>query len=151
MYKLSNSQAKAILELRLQRLTGLERDKIVEELKEIVSKVVELLSILRSRDKLMNIMKDEFTNIKEQFSVPRRTEILDVEINQDVESLIEKEDMVVTLTNGGYIKRTPLNTYRAQKRGGKGRAAMSVKDEDFVSQVFVLNTHDPVLFFTTQV
>ena len=148
MYKLSNNQAKAILELRLQRLTGLERDKIVEELKEIVSKVVELLSILRSRDKLMNIMKDEFTNIKEQFSVPRRTEILDIEINQDVESLIEREDMVVTLTNSGYIKRTTLSTYRAQKRGGKGRAAMSVKDEDFVSQVFVLNTHDPVLFFT---
>ena len=148
MYKLSNNQAKAILELRLQRLTGLERDKIVEELKEIVSKVVELLSILRSRDKLMDIMKDEFTNIKEQFSVPRRTEILDIEINQDVESLIEREDMVVTLTNSGYIKRTTLSTYRAQKRGGKGRAAMSVKDEDFVSQVFVLNTHDPVLFFT---
>ena len=148
MYKLSNNQAKAILELRLQRLTGLERDKIVEELNEIVSKVVELLSILRSRDKLMNIMKDEFTNIKEQFSVPRRTEILDIEINQDVESLIEREDMVVTLTNSGYIKRTTLSTYRAQKRGGKGRAAMSVKDEDFVSQVFVLNTHDPVLFFT---
>tara|TARA_Y100001970_G_scaffold55335_1_gene70106 strand:+ start:8879 stop:11617 length:2739 start_codon:yes stop_codon:yes gene_type:complete len=148
MYKLSNNQAKAILELRLQRLTGLERDKIVEELKEIVSKVVELLSILRSREKLMNIMKDEFNTIKEQFAVPRRTEILDIEINQDVESLIEREDMVVTLTNSGYIKRTTLSTYRAQKRGGKGRAAMSVKDEDFVNQVFVLNTHDPVLFFT---
>ena len=97
----------------------------------------------------MNIMKDEFEQIKEQFAVPRRSEILDVELNQDLESLIEKEDMVVTLTSGGYIKRTPLNTYRAQKRGGKGRAAMSVKDEDFVRQVFVLNTHDPVLFFTT--
>ena len=149
MYKLSNSQAKAILELRLQRLTGLERDKIVEELKDIVQNIVEFLSILRSRDKLMDIMKDEFEQIKQQFAVPRRSEILDIELNQDVESLIEKEDMVVTLTNGGYIKRTPLNTYRAQKRGGKGRAAMSVKDEDFVRQVFVLNTHDPVLFFTT--
>tara|TARA_Y100001936_G_scaffold226304_1_gene245568 strand:+ start:3197 stop:5956 length:2760 start_codon:yes stop_codon:yes gene_type:complete len=149
MYKLSNSQAKAILELRLQRLTGLERDKIVEELKDIVQNIIEFLSILRSRDKLMDIMKDEFEQIKQQFAVPRRSEILDVELNQDVESLIEKEDMVVTLTNGGYIKRTPLNTYRAQKRGGKGRAAMSVKDEDFVRQVFVLNTHDPVLFFTT--
>ena len=148
MYKLSNNQAKAILELRLQRLTGLERDKIVEELKEIVTKVVELLSILRSRDKLMNIMKDEFNSIKEQFAVPRRTQILDIEINQDVESLIEREDMVVTLTNSGYIKRTTLSTYRAQKRGGKGRAAMSIKDEDFIRQVFVLNTHDPVLFFT---
>ena len=144
MYKLSNNQAKAILELRLQRLTGLERDKIVEELKEIVTKVVELLSILRSRDKLMNIMKDEFNSIKEQFAVPRRTQILDIEINQDVESLIEREDMVVTLTNSGYIKRTTLSTYRAQKRGGKGRAAMSIKDEDFIRQVFVLNTHDPV-------
>ena len=149
MYKLSNAQAKAILELRLQRLTGLERDKIVEELKDIVKNIVEYLSILRSREKLMNIMKDEFENIKEQFAVPRRSEILDVELNQDLESLIEKEDMVVTLTSGGYIKRTSLNTYRAQKRGGKGRAAMSVKDEDFVRQVFVLNTHDPVLFFTT--
>ena len=149
MYKLSNSQAKAILELRLQRLTGLERDKIVEELKDIVQNIIEFLSILRSRDKLMDIMKDEFEQIKQQFAVPRRSEILDIELNQDVESLIEKEDMVVTLTNGGYIKRTPLNTYRAQKRGGKGRAAMSVKDEDFVRQVFVLNTHDPVLFFTT--
>jgi DNA gyrase subunit A len=148
LYKLSNKQAKAILELRLQRLTGLERDKIVEELKEIVSSVVELLSILRSRSKLMNIMKDEFITIKEQFAIPRRTEILDIEINQDIESLIEREDMVVTLTNEGYIKRTTVNTYRAQKRGGKGRAAMSIKDEDFVRQVFVLNTHDPVLFFT---
>ena len=96
----------------------------------------------------MNIMKDEFVQIKEQFSVPRRTEILDIELNQDVESLIEREDMVVTLTNSGYVKRTTLSTYRAQKRGGKGRAAMSIKDEDFIRQVFVLNTHDPVLFFT---
>ena len=147
-YKLSIYQAKAILELRLQRLTGLERDKIVEELKEIVTSIVEYLSILRSRSKLMNIMKDEFVQIKEQFAVPRRTEILDIEINQDVESLIEREDMVVTLTNSGYVKRTTLSTYRAQKRGGKGRAAMSIKDEDFIRQVFVLNTHDPVLFFT---
>jgi len=147
-YKLSIYQAKAILELRLQRLTGLERDKIVVELKEIVTSIVEYLSILRSRSKLMNIMKDEFVQIKEQFAVPRRTEILDIEINQDVESLIEREDMVVTLTNSGYVKRTTLSTYRAQKRGGKGRAAMSIKDEDFIRQVFVLNTHDPVLFFT---
>ncbi|MDB9762174.1 DNA gyrase subunit A [Alphaproteobacteria bacterium] len=147
-YKLSIYQAKAILELRLQRLTGLERDKIVEELKEIVASIVEYLSILRSRSKLMNIMKDEFVQIKEQFAVPRRTEILDIEINQDVESLIEREDMVVTLTNSGYVKRTTLSTYRAQKRGGKGRAGMSIKDEDFIRQVFVLNTHDPVLFFT---
>jgi DNA gyrase subunit A len=100
-YKLSIYQAKAILELRLQRLTGLERDKIIEELKEIVTSIVEYLSILRSRSKLMNIMKDEFIQIKEQFAVPRRTEILDIEINQDVESLIEREDMVVTLTNSG--------------------------------------------------
>ena len=148
LYKLSINQAKAILELRLQRLTGLEREKIVEELKEIVVSIVEYLSILRSRIKLMNIMKDEFVKIKEQFSVPRRTEILDVEISQDIESLIEREDMVVTLTNTGYIKRTTLSTYRAQKRGGKGRASMSIKDEDFIRQVFVLNTHDPVLFFT---
>ena len=148
LYKLSINQAKAILELRLQRLTGLEREKVVEELKEIVVSIVEYLSILRSRIKLMNIMKDEFVKIKEQFSVPRRTEILDVEISQDIESLIEREDMVVTLTSTGYIKRTTLSTYRAQKRGGKGRTSMSIKDEDFIRQVFVLNTHDPVLFFT---
>ena len=149
MYKLSSIQVKAILELRLQRLTGLEREKIVEELKEIVDKIIVFLEVLRSRDKLLKIMRDELVEIKEQFAVPRRSSILDHEINQDIESLIEKEDMVVTLTNTGYIKRTSLNTYRAQKRGGKGRAAMSVKDEDFVVQVFVLNTHDQVLFFTS--
>ena len=95
-------------------------------------------------------MKDELREVKDQFSVPRRSLIVDYEINQDIESLIEKEDMVVTLTNTGYIKRTSLSTYRAQKRGGKGRAAMSIKEEDFVRQVFVLNTHDQVLFFTSK-
>ena len=95
----------------------------------------------------MNIMKDEFVQIKEQFAVPRRTEILDIELNQDVESLIEREDMVVTLTNSGYVKRTTLSTYRAQKRGGKGRAAMSIKDEDFIRQVFVFKYSRPSIIF----
>jgi len=150
MYKLSSDQVKAILELRLQRLTGLEREKIVEELQEIVKSVVAYLEVLRSREKLLSIMKGELREVKEQFAVSRRTLLLDHEINQDIESLIEKEDMVVTLTNTGYIKRTSLSTYRAQKRGGKGRAVMSVKEEDFVQQVFVLNTHDQVLFFTSK-
>ena len=150
MYRLSQIQVKAILELRLQRLTGLEREKIVQELEEIVKSIVGYLEVLRSREKLLKIMKDELIEVKDQFSVPRRSLIVDYEINQDIESLIEKEDMVVTLTNTGYIKRTSLSTYRAQKRGGKGRAAMSIKEEDFVRQVFVLNTHDQVLFFTSK-
>ena len=121
MYKLSNSKDKDILELLLQRLTGLERDKIVEELKDIVQNIVEFLSILRSRDKLMDIMKDEFEQIKQQFAVPRRSEILDIELNQDVESLIEKEDMVVTLTKGGYIKSCLLYTSQSTREKRQSR------------------------------
>ena len=148
-YKMSEAQAKAILDLRLHRLTGLERDKIGGELKEIVAQIADLLDILSSRPRLMNIMKDELTAIKEQFATPRRSEIIDQEFEADIEDLIQREDMVVTFTFGGYVKRVPLSTYRAQKRGGKGRAGMSTKDEDFVSEILVASTHAPMLFFSS--
>ena len=131
-YKLSEIQAKAILELRLQRLTGLERDKIGEELKGLSEEITGYLDLLRSREKLMKLLRDELIVMKDEFATPRRTEIADVEAEQNVEDLIQREDMVVTVTHGGYIKRVPLSTYRAQKRGGKGRAAMATREEDFV-------------------
>ena len=149
-YQLSEVQAKAILDLRLHRLTGLERDKIGEELREIGAQIVEYLEILASRPKLMEVMRGELLEIKEQFATPRRTVIEDSEFEADIEDLIAREDMVVTVTNTGYIKRVPLSTYRAQKRGGKGRSGMNIKEEDFLSQVFVTSTHTPVLFFSTK-
>lgn len=149
-YRMSETQAKAILELRLHRLTGLERDKIGDELKEITDLIKELLSILASKEKLYTVMKDELAEVKEKFGTPRRTEILDIEFEADMESLIQREDMVVTISHGGYVKRTPLVTYRAQKRGGKGRTAMATKDEDFVSDLFIASTHTPILFFTSK-
>jgi DNA gyrase subunit A len=149
-YRMSETQAKAILELRLHRLTGLERDKIGDELKEITDLIKELLSILASKEKLYQVMKDELAEVKEKFGTPRRTEILDIEFEADMESLIQREDMVVTISHGGYVKRTPLVTYRAQKRGGKGRTAMATKDEDFVSDLFIASTHTPILFFTSK-
>ncbi|MGE5546448.1 MAG: DNA gyrase subunit A [Solirubrobacterales bacterium] len=148
-YKLSEIQAKAILDLRLHRLTGLERDKIGEELRSIGDQIKEFLEILSSRPKLLEVMKGELLEIRNQFATPRRTTIEDAEFEADIEDLIAREDMVVTVTNTGYIKRVPLSTYRAQKRGGKGRSGMSMKDEDFLSQVFVANTHTPVLFFSS--
>lgn len=149
-YRLSEAQAKAILDLRLQRLTGLERDKIHEELRSIGHEIEEYLSILASREKLMGIMKDEFTAIKTEYANPRRTEIQDIEIDTDIESLIQREEMVVTVTEAGYIKRVPLNAYKAQKRGGKGKSGMTTKEEDFVTRVFVSSTHTPVLFFSSK-
>ncbi len=149
-YKLSEAQAKAILELRLQRLTGLERNKIHEELRSIGDDIVEYLSILASREKLMGIMKDEFLAIKLEYANPRRSEIQDIEYDTDIESLIQREEMVVTVTESGYIKRVPLNAYKAQKRGGKGKSGMSTKEEDFVTRVFVASTHTPVLFFSSK-
>jgi len=148
-YKLSEAQAKAILELRLHRLTGLERDKISEDLKELGREIEEHLAILGSREKLYGLLRGELLDKKEKFATPRRTEIIDAELETDIEDLIQREDMVVTVTNTGYIKRVPLSTYRAQRRGGKGRAGMSTREEDFVSQVFVVNTHTPVLFFSS--
>jgi DNA gyrase subunit A len=149
-YKMSEAQVKAILDLRLHRLTGLERDKIGNELKEITDTIAELLSILGSREKLYDVMKNELLEMKAKFGTPRRTEIIDSGFETDVEDLIQREDMVVTITHGGYVKRTPLVTYRAQKRGGKGRAAINMKDEDFVSDMFVASTHTPILFFTSK-
>jgi len=149
-YQLSEEQAKAILELRLHRLTGLERDKIAKDLQEIVDRIREYLAILDSRDKLYSVLRDELVAMKEEFANPRRTEIIEGEFEQDIEDLIQREDMVVTVTHNGYIQRVPLSTYRAQRRGGKGRAGMKARDEDFVSSVFVLNTHTPVLFFSSR-
>ena len=149
-YRLSEAQAKAILDLRLQRLTGLEREKIAEELREIAAKILDYLDILGSRERLLTILRGELTEIKERFGDPRRTSIEEIEFEHDVEDLIQREDMVVTVTHNGYIKRVPLSTYRAQKRGGKGRAGMATRDGDFVSQVFVCSTHAPVLFFSSR-
>ncbi|MFQ5620158.1 MAG: DNA gyrase subunit A, partial [Rhodospirillales bacterium] len=144
-YRLSEIQAKAILELRLQRLTALERDKIGDDLKELARQIEEHLAVLSSRERLLDILKAELLEIRERFATPRRTALEEGEFEHDIEDLIQREDMVVTVTNSGYIKRVPLSTYRAQHRGGKGRAGMSMRDEDFVSQVFVVNTHTPVL------
>jgi DNA gyrase subunit A len=149
-YVLSEAQAKAILDLRLQRLTGLERDKIADELSELAKEIVDYLETLESRPKRLDILRGELLAIKEQFGSPRKTTIEDSEFEHDIEDLIQREDMVVTVTHGGYIKRVPLSAYRAQRRGGKGRSGMSTRDEDFVSQVFVTDTHTPVLFFSTK-
>ena len=149
-YHLSENQAKAILDLKLQRLTGLERDKIHEELMSIGEEIKECLSILASREKLYGIMRDEFVAIKDEYATPRRTKIEDIEYDTDIESLIQREEMVVTVTEAGYIKRVPLNAYKAQKRGGKGKSGMSTKDEDFVTRLFVASTHTPVLFFSSK-
>jgi DNA gyrase subunit A len=149
-YQLSEAQAKAILELRLQRLTGLERDKIAGDLTEMAARIAENLETLESRPKRLGILRAELIEMKEKFGTPRLTEIQDLEFEQDIESLIQREDMVVTVTHGGYIKRVPLSTYRAQRRGGRGRTGMATRDEDFVSQVFVADTHTPMLFFSTR-
>src|SRR6185437_10543035 len=148
-YRLSEDQAKAILDLRLQRLTGLERDKIAQELDEIVTEIRGYLEILGSRTRLLEVLRQEFREIKEQFGTPRKTVIEDVEFEADIEELIQREDMVVTVSHSGYIKRVPLSTYRAQRRGGRGRTGMAVREEDFVSEVFVASTHASVLFFTS--
>jgi DNA gyrase subunit A len=148
-YRLSDEQARAILDLRLQRLTGLERDKIAEELRGLITEIAGYLEILRSRARLIEVMRGELLEIKERFATPRRTAIEDVEFEADIEALIQREAMVVTVSHAGYIKRVPLSTYRAQRRGGRGRAGMAIRDEDFLSQVFVASTHAPVLFFTS--
>ncbi|MBN8521126.1 MAG: DNA gyrase subunit A [Alphaproteobacteria bacterium] len=149
-YQMSEIQAKAILDLRLHRLTGLERDKIGDELREITDAIAEYLAILASREKMQEVMRTELRDVKEKFNTPRRTALVDSEFEMDIEELIQREDMVVTVTNGGYIKRVPLSTYRAQKRGGKGRTGTALKDEDFVSDLFVASTHTPIIFFTSR-
>jgi DNA gyrase subunit A len=149
-YPLSDAQARAILELRLQRLTALERDKLTDELQEIAKRIDELLLILRSRQRLLEVMKEELFRIKEQFDTPRRTLIdLEAEPDIDLEELIQREDMVVTVTHKGWIKRVPLASFRSQRRGGKGRAGMRTDDDDFVGRMFVASTHTPVLFFSS--
>ncbi len=149
-YKMSETQAKAILDLRLHRLTALERDKIGDELKEVCAYIEECLKILGSRAELMRVLRAELVEIREKFATPRKTELISDEHETDLEDLIQKEDMVVTVSSAGYVKRVPLSTYRAQKRGGKGRTGMQTKDEDFVTDLFVANTHTPILFFTTK-
>ena len=149
-YKLTEVQAKAILDLRLHRLTGLEREKIGEELKELVETIKEYLSILGSRDRVMEIIREEMLAVKEKFATPRRTSIEEGALSADIEDFIQKEDMVVTVSHSGYIKRVPLASYRAQRRGGKGRSGMSTREEDFVSELFVANTHTPILFFSNR-
>ena len=148
-YRLSEAQARAILELRLQRLTAMGRDEIGDELKVLGEQIADLLDILRSRARVMAIIQEELAAVREEFATPRRSEFVEDDGEVDDESLIPQEDMVVTVSHAGYIKRVPLSTYRAQRRGGKGRAGMSTKDEDFVSRIFVANTHQPVLFFST--
>ncbi len=150
IYQMSEVQARAILDLRLHRLTGLERDKIADELRSITNDIAGYLAILASREKMLEVLVDELVEVREKFGVPRRTELVDAEFETDIESLIQREDMVVTVTNGGYIKRVPLDTYRAQKRGGKGRSGTALKDDDFVSDMFVASTHTPIIFFTSR-
>ncbi len=149
VYRLSEVQARAILDLRLHRLTGLERDKIAGDLRDLGIEITGHLEILGSRTRLLEVLRGELVEIKEQFATPRRTQLVEWEAEQDIEDLIQREEMVVTVTTTGYIKRVPLSTYRAQRRGGKGRSGMSTREEDFVSQVFVVNTHTPVLFFSS--
>ncbi|QNT70879.1 DNA gyrase subunit A [Defluviicoccus vanus] len=148
-YWLSDEQARAILDLRLHRLTGLEREKVGDELRTLGAQIAEYLGILGSRATLLALMRKELLEIKAQFANPRRSLLVEEEPGASDEDLIQREDMVVTVTNTGYIKRVPLSTYRAQRRGGKGRSGMSIRDEDFVSQVFVVSTHQPVLFFSS--
>ncbi len=149
-YRLSEEQARAILDLRLQRLTALGRDEIGEELEKLAGEIRDYLDILRSRARIFDIIKDELAEIRSAFATPRRTEIVEADADMEDEDLIQREDMVVTVSHAGYIKRVPLSTYRAQRRGGKGRAGMQTKDEDFVTRLFVANTHTPVLFFSSR-
>jgi DNA gyrase subunit A len=150
MFRMSDDQARAILELQLHRLTGLERDKIHNDLVDLGAQIKDLLDILGSHERIVQIIRDETIDERDNWSSKRRTEISDAEIDIDMEDLIAREDMVVTVSNTGYIKRVALDTYRAQKRGGKGRNAMTTKDDDYVVQVFVANTHTPLLFFSSK-
>jgi len=148
-YNLSEAQARAILDLRLQRLTQLGVKEVTDELEDLAGKIKEYLEILSSLDRIMGIISDELQEVKDQFAVPRQTEIVDWSGDMEDEDLIEREDMVVTVTSGGYIKRTPLADFRSQKRGGKGLSGMQTKEEDVVTTLFVANTHTQLLFFTT--
>jgi DNA gyrase subunit A len=147
--KLSEEQAKAILEIRLARLTALGRDEIADEVTKLGEAIKDYLDILRSRARVLAIVKDELNAIKAEFSTPRRTELVDAEVEIEDEALIEREDVAITVTHSGYIKRTPIAEYRVQGRGGKGRAGMATREEDFVTSIFVANTHAPLVFFSS--
>jgi DNA gyrase subunit A len=148
--RLSMEQARAILDLRLQRLTALGRDEISDELDKLAAEIADYLDILRSRARVQGIVKTELAEVKQQFATPRKTVIIEQEGEVEDEDLIQREDMVVTVSHAGYVKRVPLSTYRAQRRGGKGRAGMQTRDEDFVARLFVASTHTPVLFFSSR-
>jgi len=148
-YRLSETQARAILDLRLQRLTALGREEIKDELDKLAAEIADYLEILRSRARIQAIVKEELAAARKQFATPRRTVILDQEGEMEDEDLIQREDMVVTVSRLGYVKRVPLSAYRAQRRGGKGRSGMQTRDEDFVTRLFVANTHTPVLYFSS--
>ncbi|MBI1981661.1 MAG: DNA gyrase subunit A [Methylocystis sp.] len=147
--RLSEAQARAILDLRLQRLTALGREEISEALNKLAAEIADYLDILRSRERLFGIVKEELLAVKDAHATPRRTQIVEADGEVEDEDLIAREDMVVTVSHAGYIKRVPLSTYRAQRRGGKGRSGMQTKEEDFVHRLFVANTHTPVLFFSS--
>jgi DNA gyrase subunit A len=149
-YKLSDAQAQAILDLRLHRLTGLEQDKIIGEYEELLSLIEELLAILSSKDRLMEVIRDELIELRDQYGDERRTEIIASQEDLTIEDLITEEDVVVTLSHEGYAKSQPLTTYAAQRRGGKGKSATAVKDEDFIDKLFVANTHDTILCFSSR-
>ncbi len=148
-YRLSEAQAQAILDLRLHRLTGLEQDKILSEYKEILDTIEDLIEILEQPDRLLSVIREELEDIRERYADERRTEILESHDNVTIEDLIPEEDVVVTLSHGGYAKSQGLDTYQAQRRGGRGRAAAKVKDEDFIDKLFVANSHDTLLCFTS--
>ena len=149
-YHLSPTQAQAILDLRLHRLTGLEHDKIVNDYGELLDKITDLLDILQNPERLLQVIREELELIREQYGDDRRTEITEAQVDLTMEDLIPEEDVVVTLSHAGYAKSQPLDTYRAQRRGGRGKAATSVKAEDFVDQLFVANTHDTILCFSSR-
>jgi DNA gyrase subunit A len=149
-YRLSDEQARAILDLRLQRLTQLGLEEITAELEKLAAEIKDLLDILGSRTRIQDIIRTELADVKTNFATPRRTEIIENDGEVDDEDLIQKEDMVVTVSHTGYVKRVPLSTYRAQRRGGKGRAGVQMRDEDFVTKMFVANTHTPILFFSSE-
>jgi DNA gyrase subunit A len=148
--RLSMEQAKAILDLRLQRLTALGREEIGQELDKLAVEIADYLEILRSRARVQTIIKEELAAVKSEFATPRKTVIIEQQDEVEDEDLIQREDMVVTVSHAGYVKRVPLSTYRAQRRGGKGRSGMQTRDEDFVSRLFVASTHTPVLFFSSR-
>ena len=149
-YNLSEAQARAILEVRLQRLTQIGVQEVTDELQELAEKIRDYLDILSSRERILTIIREELREVRDLFAVPRRTEIVDWAGDMEDEDLIEREDMVVTVTQGGYIKRTPLAEFRSQRRGGKGLGSMQTKEDDVVTSLFVANTHDQMLFFTTE-